>query len=280
MARDGHYRVGMSVDYQTSAEFVRFAERLADAARAETLPRFRAGGEIVNKSQVGFDPVTDADRMAEQVLRRMIRETHPEHGIIGEEFGSENDSAEWRWVLDPVDGTRAFVCGIASWTTLVALEKFERPIVGVIDQPFTDERWIGVGREATYTRGGASARCRVSDVKHLKGARISTTDPRGGGYFSPQEAGAFASIAKTASFARFGLDAYAYGLVALGELDLVVEAGLKRHDFAALIPIIEGAGGIVSDWRGDSPGNDKRGRIIAAASRELHAEALAHLRAV
>lgn len=255
-------------------ELARFAGRLADAARQETLPRFRAGAEIFNKARGAFDPVTAADREAERRLREMIREVYPGHGIIGEEFGAENSDAEWRWILDPVDGTRAFVCGIASWATLVALEKAARPVIGIIDQPFTDERWIGAAGHTTYARGGAGAPCRTSGVKRLSEARVSTTDPRGTGYFSDREAAGFAAIAEDARCARFSLDAYAYGLLALGELDLVIEASLKHHDFAALIPVIEGAGGVVTDWRGEAAGD---GRIVAAATVELHAAALERL---
>lgn len=258
-------------------ELARFAGRLADAARKETLPRFRASAEIFNKAQGEFDPVTAADREAERRLREMIREVYPGHGIIGEEFGAENVGAEWRWILDPVDGTRAFVCGIASWATLVALEKSASPVIGVIDQPFTDERWIGAARQTTYSRGGARTQCRTSGARILSEARVSTTDPRGAGYFSDEEAAAFAAIAECARFVRFSLDAYAYGLLALGELDLVIEASLKHHDFAALIPVIEGAGGVVTDWRGAAPGDAGGGRIVAAATPELHAAALERL---
>lgn len=270
----------MPIKAPDSRDFTRFAERLADAARRETLPRFRAGGEIFNKSPDEFDPVTEADRKAEQRLREMIRAAYPEHGIIGEEFGTENDGAEWRWVLDPIDGTRAFVCGIASWATLVALERDALPIVGVIDQPFTDERWTAAEGETFYQRGETRALCRASGVQRLAEARVSTTDPRRAGYFTPGEAEAFAAIAERARLARFSLDAYAYGLLALGELDLVIESSLKRHDFAALIPVVEGAGGVITDWRGGAPDENARGRIVAAATPELHAAALERLRAV
>jgi myo-inositol-1(or 4)-monophosphatase len=163
---------------------------------------------------------------------------------------------------------------------LVALEKSARPVIGVIDQPFTDERWVGAASRTTYSRGVARVRCETSRIKNLSEARVSTTDPRGAGYFSGEEAAAFAAIAESARFVRFSLDAYAYGLLALGELDLVIEASLKRHDFAALIPVIEGAGGVVTDWRGAVPGDDGRGRIVAAATPELHAAALERLRAL
>lgn len=261
-------------------DYLAFAERLADAARAETLPRFRAAVAVFNKSGASFDPVTDADREAERALRRMIGETYPGHGVIGEEFGAARADAPWRWILDPVDGTRAFICGVASWATLIALEKDGRSVLGVIDQPFTQERWIGARGATTYRQAGRERLCRTSGVRDLAAARLSTTDPRATGYFMPEEADAFARVADRARVLRFSLDAYAYGLLALGELDLVVEASLKRHDFAALIPIIEGAGGIVTGWRGETLGDSKRGRILAAATPELHEAALEILRDV
>ncbi len=261
-------------------EFTAFAERLADAARAETLPRFRAQTLVANKADAAFDPVTDADREAERTLRRIIAETFPDHGVIGEEFGPSRADAAWRWVLDPVDGTRAFICGVASWATLIALEKDEKSVLGVIDQPFTDERWIGAADATTYKRRGRERRCRTSGVRELAMARVSTTAPRATGYFTTSEAAAFAKVADGARLPRFSLDAYAYGLLALGELDLVVEASLKRHDFAALIPVVNGAGGVVTGWRGEALGHSERGRIIAAATPELHAAALKFLKDV
>lgn len=258
----------------------RFAERLADEARKQTLPRFRMGGAIFNKAGAGFDPVTDADREAERKLREIVSAQYPSHGVIGEEFSSHNADAEWRWVIDPVDGTRAFVCGIATWTTLIALERGARPVIGVIDQPFTNERWIGAAGEAYFRSGSSQIKCRTSGVRTLSEARVSTTDPRHTGYFSAAEAEAFGEVADAARFARFSLDAYAYGLLALGELDLVIESSLKHHDIAALIPVVEGAGGVLTDWRGAPPGSDDRGRVIAAASSELHSAALEFLRRV
>lgn len=255
-------------------EFIDFAWRLADAARAETLPRFRCGSAVDCKEGGGFDPVTDADREAERVIRAMIADAYPAHGIIGEEFGAERADAEWRWVLDPVDGTRGFICGVASWATLIALEHRGQPVVSIIDQPFTDERWIGADGASVLTRGGASRACRTSGLRTLAEARISTTDPRKTGYFAAEEALAFERIAARARVCRFSLDAYAYGLLALGELDLVVESSLKHHDFAALIPVVEGAGGVVTGWRGEPLAESTRGRIVAAATPDLHAAAV------
>ncbi|MFC2951812.1 inositol monophosphatase family protein [Marinicaulis aureus] len=259
-------------------EFTGFASRLADAARAETLPRFRKGTTIFNKAGPWFDPVTDADREAERALRRMIEKIYPGHGVLGEEFAETKaegpDSGNWRWVLDPVDGTRAFMCGTTSWATLIALEHDGAPVLGLIDQPFTDERWIGANGQTFYTNGGETAAAKTSGLTEIAKARLSTTDPLATGYFSDEEAKAFARVAKAARVARYSLDAYAYGLLAIGELDIVIESGLQRYDYAALIPVVEGAGGVITNWRGEAPGDDEKGELIAAASPELHRAAL------
>ena len=277
----------MRFSAQEITDYAAFAERLADAARGETLPRFRSGVKIVDKGAKSperlFDPVTDADREAERVQRTLIEKAYPGHGVLGEEFGEAKgegaNAGKWRWVLDPVDGTRAFMCGVASWATLIALEYDGAPVLGVIDQPFTDERWIAYGGETYFKRGADSVAAKTSALADISKARLSTTDPLASGYFTDDEAAAFARVAKASRVARYSLDAYAYGLLAVGELDLVIEASLKRHDYAALIPVIEGAGGIVTNWRGEAPGSDERGELIAAASPELHVAALALLNA-
>ncbi len=259
-------------------EAASFAERLSEAARAETLPRFRAGGAVFNKAGILFDPVTDADREAERQQRRIINAIYPHHGILGEEFGKENPDAVDRWVLDPVDGTRAFVCGIPTWTTLIAFERHKDPLVGLIDQPFMDERWIGDGEKTIYKRGDSAIEASVSQTTLLSKARLATTDPRRSAYFTSDEADTFAQLANAAQLTRFGMDAYAYGLLAIGELDLVVEAALARHDFAALVPVIANAGGVITNWAGAPAGADDRGQILAAATPALHAEAMAILK--
>lgn len=268
----------MTTPLENISEYFDFAKRLADAARLETLPRFRGQSEIVDKAGPQFDPVTDADREAERVQRRLIAETYPDHGVIGEEFGAAQADADWRWVLDPVDGTRAFVCGAPTWTTLVALEYKQKPVIGLIDQPFTGERWLAVGGQTHYSRGGSTVPGNTSGLADISAARISTTDPRPEvAYFDAREAAAFERIASAARVARFSFDAYAYGLLAIGELDLVVETGLAHHDYAALAPVVEAAGGVITDWRGGPVGDDGRGGAVAAASAELHAAALALL---
>lgn len=259
------------------ASFLSFAEQLADAARLETLPRFRASAAIHDKGDHKFDPVTEGDRSAERVQRALIRSRFPEHGILGEEFGAENENAHWRWVLDPIDGTRAFISGAVTWTTLIALEQDRECVLGVIDQPFTGERWTGLNGYSSYSRMGVRTPCRTSDVSALADARIATTDPRPSGYFSPEESAAFGRLADGARLARFSLDAYGYALLAMGEMDLIAESTMKRHDFAALIPVVEGAGGIITDWNGNRPGSDLRGRVVASASSRLHDAALSIL---
>ena len=264
----------MAIGRTEIEDYRKFAERLADVAREQTLPRFRAGVDVFNKAGIWYDPVTDADREAERAQRRMIKAAFPDHGILGEEFGLENEAASLRWVLDPVDGTRAFVCGTPSWVTLIALEENQRPFLGVIDQGFMDERWIGDSDGTVYCRGGETRACKTSDVTDLTKARISTTDPRRTGYFTAKEVDAFDRVADKARLARFSLDAYAYALLAMGELDLVIESGLKHHDYAALAPVVEGAGGVITNWRGKEFDADDRGRTLAAATPELHAAAM------
>lgn len=264
----------MSLSSDELKQFADFAQRLAAAARAETLPRFRSGAHIVNKAGADFDPVTDADREAERVISEMIGEAFPEHGLLGEEFGERPARGALRWVIDPVDGTRAFVSGSPTWTTLIALEKDEVPVIGVVDQPYTDECWIAANGETRFVRGETSVAARTSGVTDLSTARISTTDPRLDGYMNEGAVSAFSRLAGATRLARFSLDAYAYGLLAIGELDIVAETSLQRHDYAALKPVVEGAGGVVTNWRGEPLGSDDRGEMLAAATPALHAAAL------
>lgn len=265
-------------------DFRALALRLNEAASAETLPRFRNKTEVFNKAGIWFDPVTQADREAERAMRRMIRMVFPKHAILGEEFGEEPGDghheagtvSDWRWVLDPIDGTRAFVCGVASWMTLIGLEYKGEPVMGLIEQPFTGESWLGVPGETIYRRNDEAIKCETSDVTSLDRARVTTTDPRAiDGYFDKSEAEVFSQLGRKSRLARFSLDAYAYALLALGELDVVLEAGLARYDYSALIPVVEGAGGVVTNWRGEPMGSDARGEILACATPQLHEETLA-----
>lgn len=269
----------MSFGDHDIAEFEAFIEELADLARAQTLPRFRDGADISDKEGPIFDPVTDADKKAEGAIRDRIAAVYPAHGVLGEEYGESKGEGPWRWVIDPVDGTRAFVCGAATWTTLIALEYEGASVLSVIDQPFIDERWIGRKNETIFKRAGEQQVCKTSSVKGLAKARLSTTDPRppNAAYFTKEEAATFERLANETQVERFSMDAYAYGLLAFGELDLVVETSLQRHDYASLVPVVEGAGGVITNWRGEPVGSDARGETLAAATPELHAAAMAAL---
>ena len=246
-------------------ELVAFAHALADAARAETMPRFAARVAAENKAEHGFDPVTEADRAAERAMRTLIEAEHPEHGVSGEEYGARFGAGRWTWSLDPIDGTRAYMCGLPSWTTLIALLDGAEPVLGVVDAPRLGERAVGQGGRAWVNAEPA----RTSGCATLADARLATTDPE---LFPRDEAEGWARVRDAALVTRYGLDAYAYLRVAAGSLDLVVESGLQPHDWHALVPVVEGAGGFVCDWEG---GRDLgRGRIVAAASEALARQAV------
>jgi myo-inositol-1(or 4)-monophosphatase len=243
--------------------FALFAARLADAARGQTLERWRAGCAVEGKPGAGFDPVTEADRGAERAMRALIEAEFPEHGIYGEEYGDRAARGRWAWSLDPVDGTRSFICRLPSWTTLIALLDEGRPVLGLIDAPALDERYVGWGGSAWL---GAEP-LRASGCKRLAEARVSTTDP-----YLFEDRGAWERIRAGARTTRYGHDGYGYARVAGGSLDLVVECGLMPHDYNALIPVVRGAGGWIGDWSG---GEDfSAGRIVAAGSKALYEEAV------
>jgi myo-inositol-1(or 4)-monophosphatase len=251
-----------------------FAHRLADAAAEVTLAHFRQAPAVENKAGAGdFDPVTAADRGAEAAMRAMIAEAYPEHGILGEEQGEEPARGAGRWVLDPIDGTRAFVCGVPLWGTLIGFEAAGRARIGIADQPYIGERFAGWpgGAEVTGPRGRVPLR--VSDCRALATARLGTTAPDL--FAAGAEQAGFDRVRAKVRLIRLGGDCYFYALLAAGHLDIVVEAGLKPFDIVALIPIIEGAGGVVTTWQG-APANSG-GPILAAATTELHAEAMAVL---
>lgn len=242
------------------------AKSLALAARQETLPRWRTGLATENKAAPGaWDPVTAADREAERVMRDLLAAEYPDHGVDGEEFPPRPASGPFTWSLDPVDGTRAFVCGLPTWTTLIALLDDGVPVVGGIDAPAVDELYVGGGGSAELIQGGQTSPIRTSGCTTLAKARLSTTDPF---LLNATGQAAFGRLRTMVRTVRYGFDGYAYARVAAGTLDLVIESGLKTYDYNALIPVVRGAGGTFGDWRG---GEDySEGMVIAAASRELY----------
>ena len=254
---------------------VSVANAMADAARAAISPHFRALSDIENKQEDGaFDPVTVADRAAELAMRDVLAELRPQDAIHGEEFGLKDGNTGWTWVLDPIDGTRAFVAGLPVWTTLIGLvDEAGDAIVGIIDQPVLNERYIGAPGGTTLISSAGETKIEVSDCRDLRKAVIATTDPF---IMMPPEQGAWTHLRHTARIVRYGLDAYAYARLAGGTIDLVAESGLAPYDAAALIPVVRGAGGLACDWRGApaKPG----GQLVCAAHQEILDQALISLR--
>ncbi len=247
-------------------ELRRFAEELADAARASTMRWFRRPLEVESKSDLS--PVTAADKETEERLRELITQRFPEHGIFGEEFGHTNPDAEFQWVLDPIDGTRSFIAGVPSFGSLIGVLRNDEPVVGVIEMPAMHERFVGVkGRPSFFN----SMECRTSERTSLADARVFATTPD---MFTADELKAFDAVSHAADMRRFGLDCYAFGLVAAGHADIVIESDLKPHDILPIVPVIEGAGGRVCDWHGRALGLNSGPQVIAAASDALLIQAL------
>lgn len=252
------------------ADLIATAHGLADAAGPACLQHFRQPALIAdNKAEGGFDPVTAGDRAAEQAMRAVLAERRPNDGIFGEEFGSQAGTSGLTWVLDPIDGTRSYLAGTPTWGVLVALCQGDRPVFGIIDQPFTGERFSGGLGEAGYRGPHGTAGLQARAGRGIGEALLFSTYPEIG---TAEEAAAFRRVADRVQLVRYGTDCYAYGLLALGQIDLVIEAGLQRYDVAAPIAVIEAAGGVVTDWQGGPA--DLGGQVLAAATPELHAEAL------
>jgi len=258
----------------TAVDFSAFVEKLATVSAETILPFFRTALSVHDKGRPGsFDPVTAADRAAETAMRALISQTFPDHGILGEEFGEERHDAESVWVLDPIDGTKSFICGMPQWGTLIALTRFGEPIFGVMNQPFTGERFSGDGGAARY-RGPAGERdLRVRPCSGLSEAILFTTSPL---LMNEGDRHAFGKVEKAVRLSRYGGDCYAYCMLAAGHVDLVIETELKPHDVLALVPIIAGAGGVITTWENGSPNGG--GRIVAAADKRVHAAALEMLK--
>ncbi|TDT77121.1 myo-inositol-1(or 4)-monophosphatase [Litoreibacter halocynthiae] len=251
-------------------ELAALAHKLADAARNETLRYFRGGGlQTSSKLTDGFDPVTVADRAAEQAMRQLIEAERPDDGILGEELGNKASTSGLTWVLDPIDGTRGYISGTPTWGTLIGLHDGKRVVLGLVDQPYIGERFIGGLGQAQFSGPHGTGILQTSAVNELQQATIFTTFPEVG---TASDAKAFQDLSGQCQLARYGMDCYAYALLAIGQIDLVVEAGLATYDIQGPLGVVEAAGGVVTNWQGGPA--DQGGQVIAAANSELHAKAL------
>ena len=253
-----------------SPAFIDLAHRLADAAGPIIKRYFRAGTTILDKADLS--PVTVADRDSEAAMRGLIAEAQPTHGILGEEMGADRADAEYVWVLDPIDGTKSFVTGKPLFGTLIALTHRGVPVLGIIDQPVLGERWLGIAGEPAHFNG---APIKTRTCKDLGEAWLYATTPD---MFVGADADSFGRLARSVKFPLYGADCYAYGMLAAGWTDLVCEASLKPYDWCALVPIIEGAGGRITDWEGRQLTISSGGRVLAAGDATTHAAAMARLR--
>jgi myo-inositol-1(or 4)-monophosphatase len=252
-------------------ELTNFAVSLARASEAEILPYFRRNTAIEVKPHVEWDPVTEGDRAGERIIRRMIEERFPKHGINGEEYGAKPGKSGFTWVLDPIDGTRSFVCGMPTWATLIALYAEGKPVIGVMNQPFVGDLFYGNPEGAWNNYRGTIEPLRARAGVKLADAAAGTTAPEL--YRSERDQRAFQNLRKTVKLMRYGGDAYFFSVLAAGHLDIAMDAGLQPYDIGALIPIIEGAGGAVGSWSGSIPAEG--GNIICAGSQALLEAAIA-----
>jgi len=254
----------------TAIDFAAFVDQLATASGEAILPFFRTSLGVEDKgSATGFDPVTAADRAAETTMRALIKQNFPEHGIVGEEYGNENTNAEYVWVLDPIDGTKSFISGMPVWGSLIGLMHNGAPVFGMMHQPFIGERFTGDGGAAHYRGPAGERELHVRPCADPADAMLFTTSPQ---LMNADDRAAFERVEGVVTLSRYGGDCYPYCMLAAGHVDLVIETGLKPHDIVALIPIIEGAGGTVTNWEGGSAA--KGGRVVAAGDQRVHAAAL------
>ena len=259
----------MSTLPAATADFQSLAHAMADAARAHSLRHFRTPLDVLTKSDES--PVTIADRDAEAAMRAVLAQHAPAHGVFGEEHGRERLDAPLVWVIDPIDGTKSFITGSPLWGTLVALLHQGRPVLGLMDLPVLGERWVGAAGQATRCNGQA---VRTSACTTLAAARIYTTSPDA---FGAADWARYDALSRQCALRRFGGDCYAYAQLAGGHVDLVVEAGLQPYDYLSLVCLIEGAGGKITDWQGRALSVESDGHVVAAATPQLHAQALAQL---
>jgi myo-inositol-1(or 4)-monophosphatase len=256
----------------TVIDFTAFIGRLATASGETILPFFRTSLSVDNKNSHDFDPVTEADRAAEAVMRRLIKSNFPQHGIVGEEFGSEREDAEYVWVLDPIDGTKSFISGFPTWGTLIALLHRGTPVYGMMHQPYIGERFSGDSNSARFQGAGTGRKLAVRRCASLQEAVLFTTSPT---LMNGADRDIFHQVEAGVRLSRYGGDCYSYCMLAAGHLDLVIETDLKPYDIAALIPIVAGAGGVVTTWDGKPAQNG--GRIVAAGDARVHEAALQRL---
>ncbi|WP_298353411.1 histidinol-phosphatase [Rhodoblastus sp.] len=264
----------------TAVDFLPFVDRLAQVSGEAIMPFFRAAFTMEDKSAGGvFDPVTEADRAAEAAMRRLIGEAFPHHGVIGEEFGATDEQAEYVWVLDPIDGTKSFISGLPLWGTLIGLLHRNAPCYGLMHQPFTREKFFGDGAQAHWTGPGlhgesAARRLFARPCSGLDRATLMTTSPK---LIPKPLRPRYNALEDKVRLPRYGADCYAYCMLAAGHVDLVVEAGLNIYDIVALIPIVRGAGGVITTWDGGDP--TRGGAIVAAGDKRVHEQALEALNA-
>ncbi len=261
-------------DEDENVELLRFAHELADEAGSIIVPFFRTASNVANKVAEGFDPVTDADRGAETAMRRLIESRYPHHGILGEECPDKPSAGMYRWVLDPIDGTKAFIIGLPTWGTLIGLTRNGAPFLGLVDQPYTGERFWSAGSEAFCRTQRAQSSIRTRACGSLSEAILAATTPE---MFQGGEAERFGALSRCVRMTRYGGDCYLYCMLAMGLIDIVAESCLKPFDILPLIPIIEAAGGMVTTWDGGNPSDG--GRILATGDRNLHEAAMQALSA-
>jgi myo-inositol-1(or 4)-monophosphatase len=258
----------------TAVDLASFVDELATVSGDAIVPFFRTSLGVEDKSRGGaFDPVTAADRAAETAMRTLIHRSFPAHGIVGEEFGNEREDAEYVWVLDPIDGTKSFISGLPAWGTLIALTHRGTAVLGMMHQPFMRERFSGDGVQASYRGPAGARRLMVRECASLAEAVLYTTSPR---LMNTADHARFACVEEKVRLSRYGGDCYAYCMLAAGHIDLVIETEIKPYDISALIPIVTGAGGLVTTWEGERAENG--GRIIAAGDRRIHEAAMAVLK--
>ncbi len=254
----------------TDRNFLDFANKLANASGDVLLYYFQSN--ITTTKKTDLSPVTEADIAVETKIRAMIAEFFPDHGIVGEEFGNINPSSPYQWVIDPIDGTRSFIAGYPIFTTLIALLHNGKPLVGVIDQPVLNNRWAAIAGEKTFYNDSLLAS--YNNKINIENSNIATTSLS---YFSENELFRFNILKEKSASVVYGGDGYAYAMLASGRLDIVLDASMKPYDFCALIPIIEGAGGAITDWQGKELNLDSDGSVVAAANKELHSKVIKFL---